>query len=31
MPEQKIIVTIDSEGSLSAKTSGFKGEACLEA
>ncbi len=31
MPEQKITLTIDDEGSISAKTSGFKGESCLEA
>ncbi|MEJ2766232.1 DUF2997 domain-containing protein [Photobacterium sp. MCCC 1A19761] len=31
MPEQKIVITIDEEGSITAKTSGFKGESCLEA
>jgi hypothetical protein len=31
MPEQKITITIDDEGSITAKTSGFKGEACLDA
>lgn len=31
MPEQKIVITIDQEGAISAKTSGFKGESCLEA
>lgn len=31
MPEQRIVITIDEEGGISAKTSGFKGEACLEA
>ncbi len=31
MPEQKIVITIDEEGGLTAKTSGFKGESCLEA
>ncbi|MDF2152532.1 DUF2997 domain-containing protein [Vibrio sp. CAU 1672] len=31
MPEQKIIITIDEEGSITAKTAGFKGESCLEA
>ena len=31
MPEQKITLTIDEEGSITAKTSGFKGESCLEA
>ncbi|MCG6212720.1 DUF2997 domain-containing protein [Vibrio furnissii] len=31
MPEQKIVITIDEEGGLIAKTRGFKGETCLEA
>ena len=31
MPEQKVILTIDDEGKITAKTDGFKGEACLEA
>lgn len=31
MPEQKIVITIDEEGGLTAKTSGYKGESCLEA
>ena len=31
MPEQRIVITIDEEGGIEAKTSGFKGEACLEA
>lgn len=31
MPEQKITITIDNEGGITAKTSGFKGEACLDA
>lgn len=31
MPEQKIVITIDEEGAINAKTSGFKGESCLEA
>lgn len=31
MPEQKIVLTIDDEGAITAKTSGFKGESCLEA
>ena len=31
MPEQKIVITIDGEGGVTAKTSGFKGESCLEA
>ncbi|WP_105213236.1 DUF2997 domain-containing protein [Pseudoalteromonas sp. T1lg22] len=31
MPEQKITLTIDEDGAISAKTSGFKGESCLEA
>ncbi len=29
--EQKITITIDEQGALTAKTGGFKGEACLEA
>ena len=31
MPEQKVILTIDDQGKITAKTDGFKGEACLEA
>ncbi|ASY78072.1 DUF2997 domain-containing protein [Pectobacterium polaris] len=31
MPQQKITLTIDDDGAISAKTSGFKGESCLEA
>lgn len=31
MPEQKIVLTIDDEGGIIVKTSGFKGESCLEA
>lgn len=31
MPEQKVVITIDDEGGLTAKTSGFKGESCLDA
>ncbi|MFV7667819.1 DUF2997 domain-containing protein [Shewanella algae] len=31
MPEQKITLTIDDDGAISAKTCGFKGESCLEA
>lgn len=31
MPEQQIILTIDDEGKVTAKTHGFKGEACLDA
>lgn len=31
MPEQRIVITIDVDGGMTAKTSGFKGESCLEA
>ena len=31
MPEQKIVITIDEQGGIHAKTSGFKGESCLDA
>ncbi|UYM15899.1 DUF2997 domain-containing protein [Endozoicomonas euniceicola] len=31
MAEQKIILVIDEEGAVSAKTFGFEGETCLEA
>lgn len=31
MAEQKITIEIDEDGKISAKTSGFKGETCLEA
>ena len=30
MKEQRITVTIDAEGKMSAKTDGLKGEACIE-
>lgn len=30
MAEQKITLIINEEGAISAKTEGFKGEACLE-
>ena len=30
MPEQRITVTIDEQGNLSATTAGFTGEACLD-
>lgn len=30
MKEQRITVTIDSEGKMSAKTDGLKGETCIE-
>jgi hypothetical protein len=30
MREQRIVVTIDADGKMSAKTSGLKGEACIE-
>lgn len=30
MPEQRIVITIDEEGCITAKTSGFKGNSCLE-
>ena len=30
MKEQRITVTIDAEGKMTAKTSGLKGEACIE-
>jgi hypothetical protein len=30
MPEQRIEITIDEKGGISAKTAGFTGEACLE-
>ena len=30
MPEQRIVITIDDDGGLTAKTSGFKGESCLD-
>jgi len=30
MPEQRITVTIDDAGQITAKTAGFKGEACLD-
>lgn len=31
MPEQQVIITIDIEGKVTAKTHGFKGDACLDA
>ena len=31
MPQQKITITIDEDGKIIAKTSGFKGEVCVEA
>ena len=31
MSEQKIVIIIDKEGGITAKTSGFKGKSCLEA
>jgi hypothetical protein len=31
MPEQKIVITIDDDGAIYAKTAGFKGESCLGA
>ncbi|MFA0570468.1 DUF2997 domain-containing protein [Vibrio gallaecicus] len=31
MPEQQITLTIDEEGAITAKTSGFKGKTCLGA
>lgn len=31
MSEQKIVLTIDDDGGITAKTSGFKGESCLNA
>ncbi len=31
MPEQRVVITIDDEGAITAKTSGFKGESCLHA
>lgn len=31
MAEQQIIITIDEQGKLTAKTQGFKGTACVEA
>lgn len=31
MPEQQVTLIIDEEGAITAKTSGFKGEACIEA
>ena len=30
MKEQRITVTIDADGKMSAKTSGLKGETCIE-
>ena len=31
MAEQKITLIIDEEGTISAKTDGFQGEACIDA
>jgi hypothetical protein len=31
MAEQRVIITINEEGGITAKTSGFKGESCLQA
>lgn len=31
MPEERIVITIDEEGRIEAKTSGFTGESCIEA
>ena len=31
MPEQKITITIDDDGGITAKTQGFKGTSCLAA
>ena len=31
MPEQKVIITIDEQGQINAKTEGFKGESCIAA
>jgi hypothetical protein len=31
MPEQKIVIIIDDDGAITAKTAGFKGESCLSA
>jgi len=31
MSEERIVITIDNNGGLTAKTSGFKGETCVEA
>ena len=31
MAEEKIILLIDEDGTISAKTVGFKGEACIDA
>ena len=31
MPEQQVILTIDEDGKITAKTFGFQGEACLDA
>lgn len=29
MPEQRIVITIDENGQITAKTEGFKGDVCL--
>ena len=31
MPEQRIVIQINEDGQISAKTSGFKGEICIDA
>ena len=31
MPQQKITITSDEDGKITAKTTGFKGEVCVEA
>jgi hypothetical protein len=31
MPEQRIVVTIDGNGKISAETEGIKGEVCVDA
>jgi hypothetical protein len=31
MPEQKVVITIDDDGGITAKTNGFKGESCVQA
>jgi hypothetical protein len=31
MPEKRIIITLNDDGTIKAQTDGFKGESCLEA
>ncbi|MBB1354241.1 MULTISPECIES: DUF2997 domain-containing protein [unclassified Pseudoalteromonas] len=31
MPEQQIIITIDEQGQVNAKTEGFQGDSCIDA